>query len=184
MANPNLLTDPPFAADPPVKVNVNAKVLGLVIGIVAVVLAVFGLLGLIAVFSACTIAGITVSGCGLPILWLLGSIVGLGGYIVAAIGGFRMYQLDREGKTYVIYGIALGVLGSLVYLIGNIIFYSGSLLSGYAVGYGGAIVFFIIGVLVDFVVYYMVVISRYPGEAPLVPTTGYGAPPPPPPPTV
>ena len=33
----NILTDPPFAADPPIKLNVPAKTLGLVIGILAII---------------------------------------------------------------------------------------------------------------------------------------------------
>jgi len=178
---PNVLTDPPFATDPPVKMNVDAKILGLVIGIIAVIFAVFGLIGLIAVFGACTIAGVTISGCGFPILWLLGSIVVLAAEIAAAVGGFRMYQLNREGKNLVIYGLALGAVGALLFLVGQIIFYSGY--AGLGGGYGGAIAYFIIYVIVYFVIYYLVVISRFPGDAPLAPTPGYPTPPPPPPPS-
>src|SRR4030088_3698991 len=47
----NVLTDPPFAANPPIKLNVNAKVLGLVIGILAVIAAVIDLIYLPTVFA-------------------------------------------------------------------------------------------------------------------------------------
>src|SRR5438132_13812834 len=98
MANTNTLLEPGFAKDPPVKRNVNAKILGLVIAILAVIGAVFGGLvgGLVAVFG---FAG------GFQALWGLGIIIGLVADIMAAIGGFRMYQLDRSGKPLVIYGV-------------------------------------------------------------------------------
>jgi hypothetical protein len=98
-----------------------------------------------------------------------------------------MYQLNRDGKRLVIYGLALGFIGGVVSTIGTIIFYAGYAILG--VGYGGAIVGLIIDVIVYAIVWYVVVISRFPGETPLVaagPTGGYGNPPggynPPPPP--
>ena len=178
----NALTDPPFAANPPVKINVNARILGLVIGILATIGAILGLIGLFAVFGFCTSFGISISGCGFPILWLLGAILGLAGDILAAIGGYRMYQLNRAGKEQVIYGLALALLGALLGLVGNIIAYSGLI----GVGFGGAVIFgFIIDVIIYFIIYYLVVVSRFPGEAPLAPGAGtYRTPPPPPPPSV
>lgn len=180
---PNALIAPPFAADPPVKVNVNARTLGLIIGILAIIRAVFALLGLLAVFGACSVAGVSIAGCGFPILWLLGDLVVIVGLVAAAIGGFRMYNLDRSGKELTIYGIALLAIGELVYLLGNIVFYSGALavLGGLGVG---VIVAFIIWLAIYFCIYYLVVISRFPGEAPLAPGAigGYRTPPPPPPP--
>ncbi|MBV8527168.1 MAG: hypothetical protein JOZ75_02520 [Candidatus Dormibacteraeota bacterium] len=164
----NALTDPPFAADPPVKLNVNAKILGLVIGIIAIIGAILSLIGLLAAFGACTILGQTIGGCGVPILWLLGAVIQVVAYILGAVGGFRMYQLNREGKNNVVYGLALGFLGTIVYLIGNIIFYAG--ISVIGAGYGGAIVGVIIDLIIIFIFYYLVVISRFPGEAPLVPS--------------
>ena len=183
----NVLTDPPFAADPPVKFNVNAKILGLVLGILSSIGALFSLLGLLAVFGACTIGGISIGGCGFPILWLLGALLQVAAFALAALGGFRMYQMNREGKDNLIYGLALGALGTVVYLVGNIIFWGGISVSG-AAGVGGAIVGVIIDLIFIFVFYYLVVISRFPGEAPLAPSAygggygGYGSPPPPPPP--
>src|SRR6266700_3794124 len=136
MANTNTLLEPGFAKDPPVKLNVNAKIGGLV--------AVFGFAG------------------GFQALWGLGIIIGLVADIMAAIGGFRMYQLDRSGKPLVIYGVALALIGAVVGLIGNIVAYSGI----YAIGYSaaGAIVGLIIDLIIYFIVYYLVIISRFPGD--------------------
>ena len=179
------LTNPPFAGNPPVKLNVNAKILGLVIGILAAIGALLSLLGLLIVFGFC--GSVVAVGCGLPIIWLLGAVIGLAGSIVGAVGGFRMYQMNREGKLWVIYGIALAFVGAIIGLIGNIVAYSG--LIGYGFG-AGALVGFIVDVIIYFCIYYLVIISRFPGETPLVATgPGYGgyggpggAPPPPPPP--
>ena len=175
----NTLTDPPFASDPPVKVNVDAKVLGLVLGIIAVVFAVIDLVGMLGAFSIC---GGLAGGCGFPVLWVVGSIVLLVADVMVAIGGFRMYQSNPEGKNLVIYGIALAVVAQIVNLIGTIIAYSG--LSSLGLGIGaGAVIGFIFWLVVRFIVYYLVVISRFPGQAPLVASPGgYGSPPPPPPP--
>ncbi len=180
----NALTDPPFAANPPVKLNVNAKVLGLVLGIIAVILGVLDLIGMLGAFGLCS--GILGGVCGFPLLWVLGSLITLVADVTVAIGGFRMYQDNREGKTWVVYGIALGVVGQVLNLVGTIIAYSG--LSAFGVGFStGAIFGFVIYLIIRFIVYYLVVISRFPGEAPLAPTSygGYGGgTPPPPPPSV
>jgi hypothetical protein len=183
----NALTDPPFAADPPVKLNVNAKTLGLVLLILGIIGIVFGIIGLLAVFGACTVLGVSIGGCGFPILWLLGALVGLAGVVTGTIGAYRMYQMNPQGKEYVIYGLGLGLLGAVISLIGNVIAYSG--LGVIGVGYGGAIAALIIDLIIYGILYYLVVISRFPGQAPLVPTSGggyggggYGSPPPPPPP--
>ncbi|HKR99605.1 MAG TPA: hypothetical protein VJU79_08835 [Candidatus Dormibacteraeota bacterium] len=170
----NALTDPPFAADPPVKLNVNARILGLVIGILAAIQAIFTLFvgGLLSVFTF---------GIGSAFIWLLGVLIALVAEILAAVGGFQMYNLNRRGKDYVIYALAIGLGGAIVVLIGQLIAYSGLLL--YSAG--GAVAGLIIDVIIYGVVYYLVVISRFPGEAPLAPGAGtYRTPPPPPPPSV
>jgi len=176
----NALIDPPFAADPPVKLNVNAKILGLVIGILALIGAILALVALPVVFAlnnavndTCRALGLSNCGTtGIFGLALIGVLVALGAAIIEAIGGFRMYQGDRQGKEWVIYGLALGLIGGILEII----------------GYGG-IGGFIFNLIIAFVIYYLVVISRFPGEAPLAPSTGggyggggYGSPPPPPPP--
>jgi hypothetical protein len=173
----NALTDPPFAANPPVKVNIDAKILGLVIAILAILGAILNLFvgGLFSIFA---FAG------GFAFVWFLGVLIALIADIVGAIGGFRMYNADRTGKVLVIYGLALGVLGSLVHLIGILIAYSGI----YAFGFTpvGDIIGFIFTAIIYFLVYYIVVISRFPGDAPVAPMSsgGYGGTPPPPPPSV
>jgi hypothetical protein len=119
-------------------------------------------------------------------------LVELVGEIFVAIGGFQMFNLNRDGKRLLIYGLALAVVGRLIHLIGVLIAYSGV----YAFGYtpAGDIVGFIIWVVIYFILYYLVVISRFPGESPLAASGGYGggyggyggpgSTPPPPPPSV
>jgi hypothetical protein len=180
----NALTDPPFAADPPVKFNVKAKILGLVFGILAIIGAVIALIALPVVFALNNVASSVSDACralggsncgssGIFGLALIGVLIALGASVLEAIGGFRMYQGDRQGKDWVIYGLAIGLLGGILQIV----------------GYGG-VGGFIFSLIIAFVIYYLVVISRFPGEAPLVPSTGggysggggYGSPPPPPPP--
>jgi hypothetical protein len=180
----NSLVDPPFAKDPPVKVNVNAKTLGLVllilgaIGILIDALALIGILGFCGTYSI-------YGGCNLPILWLLGDLIGLAAVIIGTIGAYRMYQLDPEGKQWVVYGLVLGIVGAVVTLIGNYTAYSGLI----GIGAGGGVIFgLIIDLIIYGILYYLVVVSRFPGQAPLSPpaATSWGggggpaAPPPPP----
>ena len=161
----NSLVDPPFAKDPPVKVNVNAKTLGLVllilgaIGILLDALALIGILGFCGTYSI-------YGGCNLPILWLLGDLIGLAAVIIGTIGAYRMYQLDPEGKQWVVYGLILGIVGAVVTLIGNYAAYSGLI----GIGAGGGVIFgLIIDLIIYGVLYYLVVVSRFPGQAPLSP---------------
>jgi hypothetical protein len=181
----NVLTDPPFAADPPIKLNVPAKTLGLVIGILAILGIIFDLIALPVVFALNNVASDANTLCrefndlncantsGIFGLALIGVLIGLVGSILYAFGGFRMYQLNRSGKDLVIYGLIVNVIGGIFAII----------------GYGG-VGNFIFSLIVAVVVYYLVVISRWPGDAPLVASGtpgGYGNPPgggytPPPPP--
>jgi hypothetical protein len=181
----NQLVEPPFAANPPVKVNVNAKILGLVIAILAAISAllhVFGPVGLISLINYnsalnslnqfCRAYGTDCGTTGIAVFGLIGIIIILAGEVLAAVGGYRMYQLNRQGKEWVIYGLILSVIGSLVTTIGW---------GGYGIGS------FIFGLILNFVIYYLVVVSRFPGEAPLAPpsatpTWGGGGPSSPPPP--
>jgi hypothetical protein len=182
----NTLLDPPFAANPPVKLNVNAKILGLVLGILALIAALFvGLIGgLLSIFSLA--AG------GFGGLWLIGTLIALVGYIMSTIAGFQMYGGNRAGKNLMIYGLLVLFAGAVVGAIGRIVAYSGII--GFGAGYalGGAIVGLILDVIIYGILYYLVVVSRFPGDVPLVaspggygnPPGGYGSPPPPPPPSV
>jgi hypothetical protein len=175
----NILTDPPFAADPPIKLNVPAKTLGLVIGILAIIGIIIDLIALPVVFALNNVASDADTVCrelggtdcggssGIFGLALIGVLIGLVGSVLYAFGGFRMYQLNRSGKDLVIYGLVVNLVGGIFAII----------------GYGG-IGSFIFSLIIAVVVYYLVVISRWPGDAPLVasaPPGGYGSPPPPPP---
>jgi hypothetical protein len=182
----NILTDPPFAADPPIKLNVPAKTVGLVAGILGIIGVIFlGLFGLIAAFALTTIGtacsnlnslGVATNcgTAGIFFLAIIGVILAAVGALLYMIGGFQMYGLKRKGKDLVIYGLALGLIGGLLDLIGGL-------------GAGN----FIFSLLWFVVGWYLVVISRWPGDAPLVaapggygnPPGGYGSPPPPPPPS-
>ncbi len=157
------LLDPPFAKDPPVKFNINAKTLGLVYAILAVIALVFGIIALFGLFALSAIG----AALGIPqifVLVLVGALIGLIGTVLVAMGGFQMNGENRGGKALVIYGLALHVVGGLVSALGGL---SASALFGW-----------IVGTAVTFVLYYLVVISRFPGEAPLVPAIASPGPPP------
>lgn len=180
----NSLVDPPFAQDPPVKLNVNAKTLGLVLLILGAIGILFALLGLITIFGFC--GSLSIYGaCSLPVVWLLGELISLAAVVIGTIGAYRMYQGNREGKLWVVYGLILRVVAALVSVVGNYAAYSGLR----TIGAGGAAIFgFLVDLIICFIVYYLVVVSRFPGEAPLSQhgaTTwdggGPSAPPPPPP---
>jgi hypothetical protein len=169
----NVLTDPPFAADPPIKLNVPAKTLGLVIGILAIIGIIIDLIALPVVFALNNVASDANTVCrelggqncgttGIFGLALIGVLIGLVGSVLYAFGGFRMYQLNRSGKDLVIYGLVVNLIGGIFAIV----------------GYGG-IGSFIFSLIIAVVVYYLVVISRWPGDAPLVASTpgGYGNPP-------
>jgi hypothetical protein len=149
------LLDPPFAKDPPVKLNVPAKVLGLIYAILGAISALFGLFAIFALFGLSAFAAAVGAFAGLYWLGVIGAIVGEVGTIVAAWGGYRMYQLDRDGKRFVIYGLAVNVVGSLIGSLGGV----------------GDFVGWIIGAAVAFVLYYLVIISRFPDEPALVAPT-------------
>jgi hypothetical protein len=170
----NVLTDPPFAADPPIKLNVPAKTLGLVIGILAIIGIIIDLIALPVVFALTSVSSDVSTACrelggtdcgtsGIFFLALIGVLIGLVGSVLYAFGGFRMYQLNRSGKDLVIYGLVVNLVGGIFAIV----------------GYGG-VGSFIFSLIIAVVVYYLVVISRWPGDAPLVATPGgYGSPPPP-----
>ncbi len=170
----NILTDPPFAADPPIKLNIPAKTVGLIAGILGIIGVIFlGLFGLIAALALTSVSvacgDLNCGTSGIFFLALIGVIAGAVAAVLYLIGGFQMYNLNRSGKNLVIYGLALGLVGGLLELIGGL-------------GAGSFIfdlIWFVVG-------WYIVVISRWPGDAPLVATAmppgGYGSPPPPPPP--
>jgi MFS family permease len=178
----NALVKPPFADNPPVKLNIPAKTVGLVLMILGAIGLIFSLIGLFSIFGLCS--GFAGSVCGgTPMIWVLGEIVALVGLALGTYGAYRMFQLDHQGRNLLIYGLAIGVVGGLLNMIGTFVFYSGWV--GYAGTFAtGAIFGFIISLIVYFIVYYIIVISRFPDEQPLVAvgaTGGYppfGGPPP------
>ncbi len=136
------LVEPEFAKDPPVKVNLDAKVVGIVLAILAGLGALLGLVGLIGLFAlAAAFAGIF-------LFALLGLIVGIVADIVSAIGGWRMYKGNPEGKRLAVYGIGLALLAELIVII------------GYGLGAGA-----IIQIILLLAFYYAVVVSRFSPEA-------------------
>jgi hypothetical protein len=146
------LLNPPFAKDPPVKLNVSAKTLGLIYAILGGIAAFFGLLAILGLlgFSAYATAA------GAPgIFWLgiIGAIVSEIGSVISVLGGYRMYQLDKDGKRLVVYGLLIGVVGNLIGSLGGV----------------GDLFGWVIGTAIAFVLYYLAIISRFPDEPPLVP---------------
>ncbi len=145
------LLAPPFAADPPVKLNVPAKTLGLILAILGAIGALFGILG---VFALLGVSALAAAYGGIFLLAVIGAIIGEIGTVIGAWGGYQMYQEKREGKKLAIYGILISVVGSLIGAIGS-----------------GGLAGWIFSALISFVIYYLIVISRFAGDPPLVPTT-------------
>jgi uncharacterized protein YqgC (DUF456 family) len=166
------LVEPTFIdrEKPPVPLNIPAKVIGLI----SAILSALSLLGyLIAIPAVLLIAtaqqvfGVAIPGTthsGVLIIALVGLAVGLAADLMTLVGGWQMFNGSKEGKTLVIYGLVIGFAGSIIFNI------------GFAT-YGAGLIF---GLIITAIVYYLVVISRFPDEAPL--STGSSSTPPPEPP--
>ena len=111
MAALDTLVNPPFANDPPVKVNLDAKVVGLVVAILAALGALLSLLALLALLGAGAVAGSTFG--GIFFIALIGVLVTLVADVMAAIGGWQMYQGSESGKRLAIYGLALAFVAQI-----------------------------------------------------------------------
>jgi hypothetical protein len=160
--NVDTLMDPPFMKDPPVKINVPAKTLGLVYAILGGIGAFFGalaILGFMGLSAAANVAGVLG---GLYWLGLLGAVVSLAGTAMAAWGGYQMYQEKREGKRTAVLGLAINVVGNLIGALGGF----------------GDIFGWIVSTAIAFVLYYLVLISRFANEPPVVATNAGGGSPP------
>ncbi|HUY98354.1 MAG TPA: hypothetical protein VMW47_12180 [Verrucomicrobiae bacterium] len=146
------LLNPPFAQDPPLKLSVNARTLGLVIAVLAglgVLVEVVGLLGVLSLGVAYAASGFA----GIAFVAIVGLVLDLAAAVLSLTGGWRMSQGQASGKPLVIYGLAIGFAGEIVV----------------GVGYeslGNALV----GMVVLFAIYYLVIVSRFPAPG--------GAPPP------
>jgi hypothetical protein len=138
------LLDPPFAKDPPVKLDIRAKTLGLVYAILAGISTFFGVIGVLGVSAITAVANTGA-------LFLVGTVINLVGSALVAWGGYQMYQGVRDGKRLVIYGLVASAVGSLIAALGNL-------------GLGG----WIVNAVILFVLYYLVIISRFEGEPKLV----------------
>jgi len=144
MAALDTLVNPPFAKDPPIKVNFDAKVVGLVVAILAGLGALFSLLALLGLLGAA--AALSTFG-GIYFLALIGVVLSLVGDVVATIGGWQMYQANESGKRLAIYGLAISFVAEVIQIIG---FSAGS----------GLVALILLAVL-----YYAIVVSRFPGQA-------------------
>ena len=140
------LLSPSFAEDPPVKLNVNARTLGLVIAILAGLGLLFELIGLLGLLSLGAAVAGTVFG-GIVFLAVVGIVVDLAAAGLSLIGGWQMHQGRRDGKNLVIYGLVVGFIGEIVVGL------------GYA-----SIANAFVGLIILAIVYYLVVISRFPDE--------------------
>ena len=145
MAALDTLVNPPFANDPPIKVNFDAKVVGLVVAILAGIGSLFSLLALLGLLGVA--AALSTFG-GIYVLALIGVALSLVGDVMATIGGWQMYQANESGKRLAIYGLALSFVAEVIQIIG---FSAGS----------GLVALILLAVL-----YYAIVVSRYPGQAP------------------
>ena len=162
----NGLTNPRFADDPPIKLRVDAKVLGLVIGILSIVatvawilVSVTGLWVVGTINAYCSAFAQPGTSCGTTsgifALGLIGFLLVVAGYLLAAFGGFRMFAMVHTAKRLAIYGSALAIAGGVIA----------------AIGYGGFVSVLILDVVLGLLVYYLIVISRFPDEDPLIPAT-------------
>jgi hypothetical protein len=139
------LVDPPFAQDPPVKLNIDARILGMVCAILGALGALFALFALLAIGTFFAVYGHG----GIFAFALVGALVLIAAGVLAAVGGWRMYNGNPEGKRLVIYSLAIDFIGQIVYGIGfaNL----GNL---------------IVSLVVIAAVYYLVVISRFAQSTP------------------
>lgn len=138
------LLNPSFMKDPPVKLDIPAKTLGLICAILAGISTLFGVIGLLGVSTFTVVAG-TGS------VFLVGTVINVIGSALLAWGGYRMYQGDRDGKRLAIYGLAASAVGSLIVALGS-----------------GGLVGWIVNLAILFAIYYLVVISRFEGDPKLV----------------
>ena len=138
------LVNPPFANDPPVKMELDAKVVGIVVAILAAISILFGLSALFVILGF----GSLLAYSGLFALAFVAVAVGLVADVMAVIGGWQMYQASPAGKRLAIYGVALAFIAALISVV--------------AFSFGSGLVQLIILALV----YYAIVVSRFPGSQP------------------
>ena len=146
------LLNPSFMKDPPVKLDIPAKTLGLVCAILAGISTFFGVIAVLGVSALTAVAGTGPT-------FLVGNVINVIGSALLAWGGYKMYQGDRGGKRFAIYGLVASAIGSLISSLGS-----------------GGLAGWIVNAAILFAIYYLVVISRFEGEPKLVTTTPPPAP--------
>ena len=138
------LLNPSFMKDPPVKLDIPAKTLGLVCAILAGISTFFGVIAVLGVSALTAVAGTG------P-LFLVGNVINVIGSGLVAWGGYKMYQGDRDGKRLAIYGLVASAFGSLIAALGS-----------------GGLAGWIVNVAILFAIYYLIVISRFEGDPKVV----------------
>jgi len=128
------LLDPPFAKNPAFRPD--AKIVGIVCAVLGGLGLVFGLLALpitLALLGAAPILGLS----------LIASLVGSA---LAAYGGYQMYKANAEGKRWVIYGLIVSFVTSLIAML---------------LGSGSQL----LSLVIIAIIYYVVVTSRYASQS-------------------
>jgi hypothetical protein len=125
-----------------VKLNLDAKVVGLVVAILGGLGALFVFLALLSLLGF----GAALSAAGIFFFALIGVILNLVADVMAAIGGWQMYQGNESGKRLAIYGLAIAFVAEIIQMIG---FSSSSA---------------IVPLILLALVYYAIVVSRYPAK--------------------
>jgi hypothetical protein len=162
------LYNPPFMANPPLKFNVPAKWVGLVV----LILSALGLLGNLLSTLLGTVIGAIGSIGGNPFLLLLAvsAIVGIIGNVYGIMGGWKMFQENPAGRNQAITGYAIGIGAGLIGVFSNLT-HPAVLVAG--------IVGWIVGVAIAAVGWYILLMCRFPGDPmwePAVFSVGMGVP--------
>lgn len=109
--------------NPPLKVNVSAKTMGLIAAILGVLFLLFALALLPVIFAIGTMTTVLGVAIGephpgiLPIA-LLGMVIAILTDILWIVGGWKLYKEDAEGRDMLIVALAVNVIASLVLDIG------------------------------------------------------------------
>lgn len=144
MAAPlDALVNPPFATNPPIRLSVDAKFIGLGVAILA------GLFGLIGLYDLLVLlnAGIQPSYAGIWVVLFVDTVVNLLADAMGLIGGWRMFKGNPAGKRLAIYGLTLSFLVQA--------------LLGLGFGTGPSLIVWLILLAM---LYYAVVVSRFTGD--------------------
>jgi hypothetical protein len=156
----NPIVRPFFGVRPPLNFYFSSKGLGLVLMILGTIAAVVSLLFVTGVAGLCN--GLIL--CTFPTVDVLGTVVLMVGWVVAAAGFALMFNRHPDGMPWAVYGLILAAVGDVLSFVGDIIFVGANPLY-YALG-KGAIVIFIFWLVICAVFYYLVVTSRPAAEAP------------------